>query len=452
MSGPRSASAGRSFSRGLPVRAGKPSRRFTAQVLKGPWSQAVKEARIAKAAEGRVGSALHSLSDLGRFARRFPEGRWSAWEPHLFGQTGFVDGAGGSWPGILDAPMMGIALLGLLTNGLIDQMVGAVQGRWMDPVCGSGGAMTKSVACSFIGQTQSIPNSGTGSFQPWVQTNINGNLWTLVTPGPVNSVWRFEGRQTKSAGAPALILPYEVSPMGSVAPPAVNLHPWIDPNSWPAGSTAPNPNLAKVPHNLLPARQTNPMRSPNEQSQFGYSIPETEPLSSPDAVPVAPPVVVPPLEPPSGGGSDAPPPRAKPGKKTRERKGLISRGLWKVLSVYGKGTELADASDAVYEALPHSLKVMIYRRLGRQPNSGEKALAVFLNLSKLNLTDAVWNVFVSNWNDTVSFAELSPYQRITTGNQGFIRGMARRLGLRDSDVEKSLRLDLSSWKLHMRRD
>lgn len=225
-----------------------------------------------------------------------------------------------------------------------------------------------------------------------------GTMLKQVTATKTAAYW-----QTQHANVPWQLGDFPLgNPIGaiaSVAPrPVAYAPPRIDPWSpempdvGPRPAPRPNPNPWPEPY---PAPYPNPNPSPN-------------PNPNPNPVPgiVSPPkpngssaVVQAPNGRPRPGSVSGPRP---PGRGTKERKAGLPPWAAFAWRAAGPITEGVDLIDAVYEALPKSLKQAYYRKYKRQPNPLERLRIIYLHINKLNMGDVVKNIVEMQIEDFIS--------------------------------------------------
>lgn len=214
-------------------------------------------------------------------------------------------------------------------------------------------------------------------------------VWTKLQPyiTPGNSYALQMSRWTRIAGSPNTT-PY----LGRIVSPLTDwpilLPPMIDPFTPPnmPSRGAPQP----IPYRLLPTRQPNPFRSPTEQSSWG---PEPTPAPAPPPSWGPPQVAYPgPGTPPT----PAPPHKWEPpGRKVKEKKSRIRKGMAIVLKAAHTATEFLDALDAIEKALPKKYRAP----KGSTPQV--RAWYVYKNYRHVDVKKAVWNLVANHVVDAV---------------------------------------------------
>ena len=182
--------------------------------------------------------------------------------------------------------------------------------------------------------------------------------------------------------------------------------PAVDPMVLPIGQPVPTPE--PIPFRVLPHRQPNPYRV--EQSERGYSIGSIEDPSLGQS---------PTYEVSSKGAQEIKPEHSysRPPKRTKERKVKGTRIGGKILSVVNPFTELLDAVDAIYKALPSEYKVPFRLPSGKRPRRkngewavkynptpDEKALAIYRAWDKVDsatVVRAIKNLLTNEVEDRV---------------------------------------------------
>lgn len=157
--------------------------------------------------------------------------------------------------------------------------------------------------------------------------------------------------------------------------------PWVRPNPWSVEAPSVGPKPGEFP-------AATPAGFPGLQP---LPIPPELPGLSPGSETVFPPVVqpigeivltpghAPRINPRSN-------PRARtPPRGTKERKVKMGRVMSFMWNAVGTITEHIDTIDLLYEALPITLKIKTYHKLGRQPNPKERAEIVYANLQDMDV-------------------------------------------------------------------
>lgn len=147
--------------------------------------------------------------------------------------------------------------------------------------------------------------------------------------------------------------------------PRPNPDPFPEPNPYPGTAPKPNPNP-----------RTHPGTNPRSSTDFD----------------LAPGVRV---SPRPGHKPRPPGPNTKEGKAGM---GPIASALWRGM---GPLTEANDVLKELYEALPRSIKIKLYRKNGRQPTAQEKALAIYQNMGDLDLPKALTGILQNHYEDKI---------------------------------------------------
>lgn len=162
--------------------------------------------------------------------------------------------------------------------------------------------------------------------------------------------------------------------------------PWVNPSIDPL--VAPNvmPVPAKqIPYKVLPGRRPNPLRSPTEQSTFGYSLGVvTGPGIQPGPQQA---------EFPAPGNKPRPVPGhkpQKPGPGVKEKKTKLQKGMVVALRAGYTATEAIDAIEAIHKALP--------KKYQAPPGSTPQAqlLAIYKNINHLDMQKVVLNLITNH--------------------------------------------------------
>lgn len=158
--------------------------------------------------------------------------------------------------------------------------------------------------------------------------------------------------------------------------------PALDPLSVPIG--VPQPVPQPLPWKAIPSRSPNPFRSPTEQTQRGYAVPE--PVARTNPVPDIPPSVS--LHP--GGkttSDDSTKNPRKPPKRTKEQKRRAGPWARLALRIVGEITEYDDALNSLFWALPDRI-----RREYHGPNDIAKAQFVYRHFGDVDIGRAILNM------------------------------------------------------------
>lgn len=107
--------------------------------------------------------------------------------------------------------------------------------------------------------------------------------------------------------------------------------------------------------------------------------------------------------------------RSRNKRNRRERKHKVERGLWSALNAFGAYSELGDAVNAIWKALPKDVQKEAFKRNGyRHLLWEQKLLYITANANQVDWGEAIPRVILGNIDDFVS-AKLnrgaSPYSR-----------------------------------------
>lgn len=271
-----------------------------------------------------------------------------------------------------------------------------------------------SVYC--LGEQAGFPCDGTDPTIPatWTPPNpfVNRVAFYQVWHNPVTGAdraWFINSyRKEVASSDPITFIPPQSGEINSVFGPNVPVMPWWVPLL---------PNLAPVAQPYeAPAKPLNVPR-PDPWSPESPDVgPRPAPKPVPDTVPFpglepyitpvprpapAPSVSIDPLAPgkPQPGTRPHVPRPPGPGEKeSKSRLGPLASAAWHHV---GGITEGVDLINDVYEALPKDLKIALYKKLGRQPTPQEKVEAIFANLSKVDIPQALLNYINSQLEDMV---------------------------------------------------
>lgn len=251
----------------------------------------------------------------------------------------------------------------------------------------------------FPEQPKIVPNPGTAPFPP--------ANWPVETPAPLPAVLPYFN--------PWPVIPWEaiptVRPIITEPVPAPNGDPYAPPFPWivptPPGIVIPSPAV-NPDGTFVPGMIDDPRKRRRERPR-------------PDQKP-------------------EPSPLARPRENVKERKARSSSSwLLAAFRIAQKGmrelTEAGDAIDAVYEALPKWLQRYLKKQNGgKNLNPYQKAMAVWSNLDRVDLNDAVVNLVYNQIEDYVI-------------GKGFksVQDAANRLGIKGSYKLEQPVLEAIEW-------
>jgi hypothetical protein len=329
-------------------------------------------------------------------------------------------------PGAAIVGAASFSAFAVLWRAMWDSLMEQVCARDVVWECGGplGSPFVKSSGCGVItqsGKNAVPPFEFSKPLPPFTQ----GSWRRMTVPPPINAFWETMGQWHAPATTPAR--KFDPTDIGSRALQNPEPEDWRDNMPWLDPQTrAPlknYPNFAPS-WEIAPNRRPNPYRSPNEQSDFGPEPkpnpkprpnprPEPRPSDNPGDNPgidppgeVVPPVIVnPPL----------PPLMRPPGPNTKERKGAIARGYWALLTGYGVYTEARDLVNAIYGALPRSLRAKLRAAKGGNLDYVEKSWALYNFHGQINIVKAVENVVAENIGDYVSYRLHKPVNDLIRG-------------------------------------
>jgi hypothetical protein len=90
-------------------------------------------------------------------------------------------------------------------------------------------------------------------------------------------------------------------------------------------------------------------------------------------------------------------------KNRRERKGKVERGLWQALTAFGEYSEMGDAVNAIWKALPKSVQREAFKRNGyRHLLWEQKMLYITANMNQVDWGEAIPRVILGQIDDFVS--------------------------------------------------
>lgn len=168
--------------------------------------------------------------------------------------------------------------------------------------------------------------------------------------------------------------------------------PWSDPHESPTRRYSPTP--------------ARPRTKPNPFVPYAPSVPDVAPVPGVGiAVPTAPGAAASAAAPSASatprGFRPRRPPR-NPREKERKYRGgaaTVNSIMKAVAGVAYGATEVADAIDAIWDALPARVRAQ-YSRYG-EPSNKWKAIAIYRNLNSLNVSEAMQNLVVNQIVDAV---------------------------------------------------
>lgn len=207
--------------------------------------------------------------------------------------------------------------------------------------------------------------------------------------------WGTTGARYPFSGQPLYTFPSAIyeKPFGDPTPwniarwqnqPAPGSNPNIDPLTRPGLPTA---RPKQLPYRILPYRQTNPWRSPSEQSQSGNSFDYNPHVPGPKQVAI-----------PAPGTTPRPVPGhipKPPGPRVKERKSRLKAGMAVALRAGYSATEAIDAIEAVHKALPKKYQA------GSKSTPQEKLAAIYRHYDKLDMNKVVLNLAANHIIDLI---------------------------------------------------
>jgi hypothetical protein len=171
--------------------------------------------------------------------------------------------------------------------------------------------------------------------------------------------------------------------------PAVN--PMIDPMSLPLGQPVSQPS--PIPYRALPHRRVNPWRSPVERSTWGH---DTAPAIAPRLRPYQ----VGAINTTITGTAVKTNPNGRhnmlpPGAGEKEKKGSLPGWGAALNNAIGHATEALDAIDAVYYALPASIRAAEFAAYGGYMGPQDKLAAIWRNAQHIDPLEVAKNLILN---------------------------------------------------------